>query len=304
MITREQAQNAAKARWNSPKIPKATHSGILIIAGQEIACDVLEDGRRVLRQKTFLKSIGRGKVGGKDRKGEDTLNLPMFLKANNLIPYLEGNIVERAKPIKYRGPNNQRLNGYDATLLPETCKIYVKAEEDDALQENQIKIAKVCKSILYGLATVGIVSLVDECTGYVEQRNRDELQKILEKYISEELREWTKKFPDEFFKQIYRLHEWEYGKKPNHPQYVGKIINKHIYDRLPPGVLNELKNKNPILENGYRKHRHHQYMTESIGEKNLDKQIVRVITLMKISNNYDQFEKFMEKIDPGHSEEI
>jgi P63C domain-containing protein len=306
MITKEQAQNAARARWDSPKVPKATHSGILMIGGQEIACDVLEDGKRVLRQKTFLKAIGRGKVGGNDLKREDSSNLPIFLKANNLIPYLEGNIADRAKPIKYRGPNNQRLNGYDATLLPETCKIYVKAEEEGALQGNQIKIAKVCKSILYGLATVGIISLVDECTNYVEQRNRNELQELFEKYVSEEMRPWTRKFPNEFFKQIYRLYDWNYYKvdRNKHPRCVGNMINKYIYDRLPIGIKEELQKKNPIGENGFRKHRHHQFLTEDIGEKNLNKQIMQTLTLMRVADNFEDFERLFEKISPNEVEEI
>jgi len=147
------------------------------------------------------------------------------------------------------------------------------------------------------IATVGIVALVDDATGYVEERQRNELQKILEKYISEELREWTKKFPDQFFKQIYRLYGWEWGEfKKNHPQCVGNIINKYIYDRLPPGVLDELKNKNPITENGKRKHMHHQFLTEDVGDKNLSSQISQVVTLMRVSDNMDQFKNMIEKI--------
>lgn len=293
----EIARKAVNERWH-PSIPKATHSGVLIIGGKEIACDVLENGKRVLRQKTFLKTVGRGKIGGKDKKGEDTSNLPIFLQANNLSPYLEPNLGDMGRPIKYKGANNQKMIGYEASLLPEVCKVYVKAEADGVLQDNQLKIAVVCKSILYGLATVGIVSLVDDATGYVEKRSRDELQKILEKYISEELREWTKKFPNTFFKQVYRLHGWEYPKiGKNHPQYIGKIINKYIYERLPPGVLEALKNKNPLNVNGNRKYRHHQFLTENIGDDNLQKQITQVITLMKVSENMDTFKDLVDKVD-------
>lgn len=298
MITKEQAIKAANERWH-PTIPKATHSGILNIGGQEIACDVLEDGTRVLRQKTFLKSLGRGKVGSKERGREESNNLPIFLQANNLAPYFGSVILERGSPIRYKGPNNQSIKGYDASLLPETCKVYVQAFNDGVLQKQQIPIAKICQTILYGLATVGIISLIDDATNYVEKRNRDELQKILEKYISEELRVWTKKFPNEFFKQIYRLHGWEYHNLKSHPQYVGKIINKHIYDRLPPGVLEELKKINPVQEKGFRKHRHHQFLTEDFGEKNLNNQIMQTITLMKVSDNFEGFEKLVEKINPS-----
>jgi hypothetical protein len=296
-FTPEKAKKAANERWH-PSIPRATHSGILIIGGKEILCDVLEDGRRVLRHNTVSKAMGKGKPSGEDMKRALQLKIPLFLSANNLTPYLEPIIQERGQQIYYKSKEGRKLIGYEANILPEACKVYVKAFNDGVLQKQQIPFAKVCQTMLYGLASVGITALVDDATGFIEKRNRDELQKILEKYISEELREWTRKFPNEFFKQVYRLHGWEYGKRPNHPQYVGKIINKHIYEKLPPGILDELKNKNPVMENGYRKHRHHQYMREGIGEKNLDRQIVQTITLMKISQNLDQFEEMVKQISP------
>ncbi len=245
MPTREQALKANQERWN-PSIPRATHSGILIIGDQEIACDVLEDGRRVLRQKTVLKAMGKGKVSGEIARRSKELKIPVFISANNLTPYLEQIIMERSCEIHYKTKDGRKLTGYEASILPEACKVYVKALNDGVLQKQQVPIAKICQIMLYGLASVGITALVDDATGFVEQRNRNELEKILENYISEELRVWTKKFPNEFFKQIYRLHGWNYERinKNKHPQCIGNIINKHIYDRLPPGVREELEKKN------------------------------------------------------------
>lgn len=293
----ELAKKAVNERWH-PTIPKATHSGILIIAGQEIACDVLEGGRRVIRHKDFAKAMGKSKSSGESAKRALEQKIPIFLSANNLSPYLEQHFLERAQEIFYKTSDGRKVIGYDATLLPEACKIYVQAENDGVLQKNsqQIAIAKVCKTMLYGLAIVGITALIDDCTGYVKVRERTELQKILDKYIAKELREWTMRFPDEFFKQVYRIHNWNYPKIGNHPQYLGKFINKYVYDRLPEGVLEELQNKNPSNENGNRKYRHHQFLTEDIGEDNLNKQIVQTITVMKLSNNIEEFKQLIEKL--------
>ncbi len=295
MTNEERAKKASNERWH-PIVPKATHSGILNIAGQEIQCDVLNDGRRVLRQKNVLKAMGKGSLGRYDQKKGKELNLPIFLTANNLIPYLEPDFMKRGELIFYKSMNGKKIQGYDAKILTEACKIYVKADDDKALFESQKSIAKVCRSMLYGLATIGIISLVDDATGFVEQRNRNELQEILDKYISEELRAWTRKFPDEFFKQVYKIHGWNYSKTGHHPQYLGKFINKYIYEKLPPMVLQELQRKNPCDENGVRKHRHHQFLTDDIGDDNLKKQLVQTITLMKVSENVEQFKQLMEKV--------
>ena len=55
----EIARNAAAARWRIEKhVPDATHAGVLKIAGSEIQCAVLNDGRRVLTQQAFLDTLG------------------------------------------------------------------------------------------------------------------------------------------------------------------------------------------------------------------------------------------------------
>jgi len=132
-----------------------------------------------------------------------------------------------------------------------------------------------------GLAHVGIIALVDEATGYQAERARDDLNRILEAYISKELLPWTKRFPDEFFKCIYALHGWDYKEGGHkHPVHVGKLINELVYEPLPPGVLVELRKKNPN-EKGNRKYKHHQLLTADTGQPHLDKQIVSVTTLMR-----------------------
>jgi len=298
MTNEERGVKAAMERWH-PSVPRATHSGILLIADQEIACDVLENGKRILRQNTFLKAMGKAKPAGPDAKRAKEYNLPVFLIANNLTPYLKQEILERAAPIFYKSSDGRRLIGYEATILPEACKVYVQADHDNVFTDSpqQAKIAAVCKAMLYGLATVGITSLVDCVTGYEKSREKTELQKILDKYISQELREWTRKFPDEFFKQVYRIHGWEYlATKNGRPGCIGHFINKYIYEKLPEGILDELKNKNKLSENGHRKFKHHQFLTEDIGDDNLKKQLVQTITVMKLSETLVQFKKFIDRI--------
>jgi len=55
---KESARKAAEARWGSD-LPRAEFAGELDLAGQKIACAVLEDGRRVLSQQSFIEAIGR-----------------------------------------------------------------------------------------------------------------------------------------------------------------------------------------------------------------------------------------------------
>jgi len=97
-----------------------------------------------------------------------------------------------------------------------------------------------------GFARVGIIALVDQATGYQEVRDRNELRRILEAYIEPELLPYTKKFPDEYYKQLFRLQGRLYS--PLSVKSPKLLCPDLIYDRLPPGVKEELqKNKNHTL---------------------------------------------------------
>jgi hypothetical protein len=296
----EIATLAANARW-SKDLPKATHTGIIVIAGRPLSCAVLETGKRLLTQETFLMAIGRaGKAKGKT--GSFVVDgMPPFLAAENLIPFISEDLRQSTTPIFCRNEKGIRLAGYDAILLPMVCEVYLKLRDHcrntgKRVPANQKHIVEACDLLMRGLARVGIIALVDEATGYQEQRAKDELSKILEAYIVEELRPWIKTFPDEFFKQVYRLHKWPYRPgSAKRPSYVGQLINKYIYEQLPPPVLPELRKLNPVTESGYRKHKHFQHLTADTGNIHLDRQITATTTIMKVSDDRRDFEENFAK---------
>jgi hypothetical protein len=190
--------------------------------------------------------------------------------------------------------------GYNAEILPAVCEVYLDARAEGVLLPNQRPAAAAAEILIRGLARVGIVALIDEATGFQEVRARRELERILERYVQAELRSWIKTFPDEFFRQIYRLEGWEYtpGTSRRTP-YVGKLINHYVYEQLPPGVLPELQRLNPKTEKGYRAHRHHQFLTADTGNVHLDRQITVVTTLMRIAVDKTHFSDLFERAFPG-----
>lgn len=117
---------------------------------------------------------------------------------------------------------------------------------------------------------------------------------MLAAYISEELLPWAKRFPDEFYKQMFRLKGWEYKGKAKAP-YAGKLTNEYIYHYLPKGVLEELRSKTTKSRAGNRTNRFHQHLTEDTGLPNLDKQLQQTIALMKASDTWDEFDKLFKK---------
>ncbi|HEF3493039.1 TPA: P63C domain-containing protein, partial [Campylobacter coli] len=129
-------------------------------------------------------------------------------------------------------------------------------------------------------------------TGYQYERERDELQKILKAYISEELLKWEKRFPDDFYKELFRLNGWDFTTKgiQKRPAIIGKWTNTLIYEQLPKGVLEELKEITP------KNARYHQSLSKDIGQPNLTAQIYKVIGIMQTSDNMKQMWENFKKI--------
>lgn len=179
------------------------------------------------------------------------------------------------------------------------CEVYLDARNENVLLPNQRGAAKAAEVLIRGLARVGIVALVDEATGYQEVRARQELQKILEAYVQAEFRPWVRRFPDEFFREIYRLQGWEFrpGTSKRTPQ-VGKLIRHYVYEQLPDSVLEELDRMNPANDKGQRARKHHQHLTETTGNTHLDRQISTVTTLMRIARDRQEFEDLFERAFP------
>lgn len=275
---------------------KATHEGKIQIGENELNCAVLSDGSRVITKSAIFKAFGRTKRGR--NKGEVRVpNMPAFIDANNLQPFIGEDLKAVLIQIDYIDKNNNESNGYNADILPLMCKMYLDARNEKALKSQQQPLARASEILLLALSKVGITALVDEATGYQYDREKDELQKILKAYISEELLPWQKRFPDVYYKELFRLNGWDFTVKgiKKRPGVIGTWTNKLIYEQLPKGVLETLKTNTPKNQSGNYGARFHQNLTLDVGEPNLTAQINQIITLCQLSDNmahmWQQFEK-------------
>ena len=274
------------------KALKATHRGYVKIGGKKIPCANLENKKRIISQTGLFQSFDRPRKGEVRQEG-----LPSILGAKNLIPFIDDDVYEKCRVLPYLHTNGKIAYGYDAELIPLICEIYLKADDAGALHFSQKKIAVRSNIIIRSLARLGITALIDEATGYQYEREQDELQKILAAYINEDYLKWQRRFPRKFYQEIFRLLKWSYDPLTvKRPSYLGKFTNKYIYEVMPPGVLKALREKNPVTDKGYRKRRHHQHLTESIGIPHLDRHIIKVITIMELSSSISEFKRNFNKV--------
>ena len=293
------ATSGAEARWG---IEKATHSGVLKIGDMSFPCSVLSNGTRILTQSDFMDGMGMYYSGwvAKNKPQGAAADLPHFLSFKSLQPFITKHLGDlQSIVVKYRTEKGSLAHGIKAEIIPKLCEVWLDAEEALKLGDRQKQIAQKAKIIIRALAHVGILALVDEATGYQEVRNKDALRALLDAFLRQELAAWAKRFPDEFYKEIFRLRGWEWNRvSVKRPILVGKLTNDIVYERLAPALLNELQNRNPKDEQGRRKHTHHQWLTEDIGHPALAQHLHAVIGLMRASNSWKQFHDLLNKAFP------
>ncbi|MFV1849369.1 MAG: P63C domain-containing protein [Thalassospira sp.] len=303
---KEIAKQAAEARWNKDA-PNATHEAKITLGDLEIECAVLSDGRRVISERAMTRAFG-GKRGGSHwrRLKAGGASLPVYLSANNYQPFIDEGLADAlTSPIKYKTEKGNIAHGLEASLLPKVCNVFLKARDADELHKSQVPMSLQADIIMRGLAEVGIVALIDEATGFQRERASDALAKILEAFIDKELRPWVKTFPDSFYEQLFRLRGLDYPtENVRRPQYFGHLTNDIVYRRLAPAVLEELKKSTPKNDRGRLATQMHRKLTPEVGHPKLREHMSSVVTIMKLSEGYDDFIDKLDVIHPRYGDTL
>lgn len=292
------AKRAAAARW-SKDLPRATHEGMLKLGTIEIPCAVLEDGRRLLTQSGVMQALGRARQAKGRAYYDADVNLPAFLTAKNLKPFISKDLEVTSSQIEFQTARGMRAFGYAAEMLPRVCEVYLQARDAGVLDRRQQHVAAQAEMLVRSLAQVGIVALVDEATGYQGIRPKDALQQYLDMLLRKELAAWSKRFPDEFYENIYRLKGWPWpGMRKNRFSVVAHYTRDLVYERIAPGVLRELEQRSPKNEKGHRPNKLHQWLTDDIGHPMLAQHLHSLMMFQRlaIANNYG-WQRFLKMVD-------
>jgi hypothetical protein len=308
----EIAREAAAARWDD-KTPTATHRGKLHIGGTVIPCAVLDTGKRVVTENGITVALLGSRSGASKRLTKrlkrEGAPLPMFLAPGNLKDFISQELVDGPlTPIKYRD-GERVVTAYDAEILPAACDVWLRAREAGKLQDQQADKAKQAEILMRGLAQTGIIALVDEATGYQEIRPRDALQQYLEMVLRKELAAWSKRFPDEFYENIYKLKGWKWpGMGKNRYSVVAHYTRDLIYERLGPGILKELEARSPKNEKGVRKNKFHQWLTDDIGHPLLAQHMHAILMFQRLAiangHGWVRFHRTVDQVMPRKGQNL
>jgi P63C domain len=307
----EIARNAAAARWSADGrdvdtgIKKAIYGSpekLLKIGDVEVECYVLEGGTRVLSGRGMQQAIGLGgeaKTHGSKLRG--------FLALGAIKPFVNNDLAMALEnPVRFMRPGRGGVPAIanEATLLIDVCEAIIRAKDGRGFRKNWIPLVNKAQIITLSFAKAGIIAAVDEVTGYQEVRERDAIQKIIDKYLTDYARKWSKVFPDSFWEKLLRVKGYESYIGLKRPSFVGHWVNDVVYDRIAPGIRQKLKELNPRTESGNRRYKNTQFMTLDHGIPELKEHLTKAQILMDAASSSKEFDRLLNRSMPKFGETI
>jgi P63C domain len=296
------ARTAARARWGEKKdkqasppvvqpaggdsqqqarLPIAVFPGKVSIGDGKYLCYVLDNHKRVISQREVVRALTDQSKG----------DISRYLETQNLKPFISSKLIAD-QTIQFTIPGNPvTANGYEATLLLDICDGYLRARDVGMLSSSQMQLARKAEIIVRACAKVGIIALVDEATGYQQFRQKQELQLKLQAFIADQMQEWARMFPEEFWLELARLEGVHYSPR-SRPLRWGRYVMMFVYDAMDADVGKELRKKNPdphFLQN------HHQWL-KKFGRDKVHDQITKVVTVMKLCDDMNGFRRKFSRL--------
>jgi len=209
-------------------IPRSMFRGQVDLGSVVVECHVLSDGTRVITRSGLMHVIGAAiQSGNPDRH---LLRIPAMD---------EQLLIDRS--IRFRTTGDADLtDGYEVGLLADVCELVLSARDAGLLKKKQMPLAAAAESIVRTCSRTGLVSLVDRDTGYGKVRSRQVLQLMLQAYVADEMDEWARILPAEFWAQLARLEGMRVV--PDHPPIRwASYVMAFVYDAIEPDVGRELR---------------------------------------------------------------
>ena len=142
--------------------------------------------------------------------------------------------------IPFRIPGTQYIaHGYEARpslkFASDTWRHVTRSGSGE-----QKDLAVQAEIVIRSCAKVGIIALIDEATGYLKFKKKQEYQLKLQAFIADELQDLATDFPDEFWYELARLEGIHYSPR-SRPLRWGKYVMMFVYDAVDGDVGKELR---------------------------------------------------------------
>ena len=238
----EIARRAAQTRWARASVVdqakphllaegetcRSRFCGPVDFTTAEVECHVLDRGARVIAGDQLLLALGAGDRDGNPRR-----------QLSRIVGPLDATLAPWA--VSFRtSAEGEPVDGYGIGALIDLCERILSARRSGLLKKKQQPWADSAETVVRRCAGAGVDALVDAGTGYATIRSRQTTQLRLQAVIADEMEEWVRIVPAEFWAQLARLE----GRRvvPDLPPIAwSSYVMAFVYDAVEPDVGRELR---------------------------------------------------------------
>jgi len=289
----EIARKGALAKL-AANLPKATHRGSFKEEfGIDVDCYVLDDENKtaVISKRGMGTALGMGESGSV---------FSYFIRGTRMAPFVGSQLAKKLdNPLIFHWRQAGATgavppaNGYDVTILIDVCKVIIEADAAGVMRKQDQHIVKQANVIVNASAKAGIKNLVYALAGY--DATREEIVRAFKFYVQEEARAYEREFPEQLYKEWYRLYELTPPER-NRPWKFKDLTIKHVYTPLARSngkILALTRTQRENSEERYKKL--HQFLSE-IGVKALRTHLGQLLGIAQVSCDRAKYELHVERI--------
>ena len=254
----------------------------------------------------------RGATAALGLIGGGSFGFRRSLGSSGLAPHLPDDLVEKLNnplPVKFTLKGSDKsgklIQGYEVETFISALAAIVGAYMKGVLPSSLHKLAFKANALRDIFARTALDSMIYQESGYWRVIEDQRLSQILDKYLKDYARKWSKTFPDKFWYLLIEIKGYPSYMALKRPSFVGRWVNDLIYERLAPNIREELAKRSPRTSpSGARKYKFHQFLTEDHGMPALKEHIIKVTTLMEVAKNKDDFTRMLDKTAPKFDKTI
>ena len=262
---------------------KALYQGTIF--GGLVDCYVLADKRRVISMRGAVRALANSENTEK-MSGPGNAHFGRYLdRLPNDYRHLQA-----GPAVDFSRPDGRLAKGVTAERFYEVLVAYSEAHERGLLHPSQVHLAANCNRLLRAIGRVGIVSLVDEATGYQVEREANELQGLVAHYLRETPAQWQRLWSEEVVGRLCALYRIE-RKSKRFPLFACQEIGRIYRKILPAEVVSEIKRRNG--KGVERIGNHHQFFKDSLW-RFVHNDIPFIAYIARISRNKREFWNHMD----------
>lgn len=239
-------------------------------ADHNLDCYVLDDGRRVLSQRSILKLVAGTSDNG---------NLATYLDAVS-----NGAAKNPSGAIEFLSGGGVRCLGREAKDVAAVANVFVVAALEGRLTPDKMYLAINANRLLAALATIALEAIVDEVTGFQQERAHDFLQDRLALLVQDDPAAYKKLWTDRLVKTMCQTFRVAHDPKVGFPVFLTSIAGKLYEMILSSEVVDAIRDKDPHAK-GIK---YFQHMTDR-GRAVLHSELSVVETLAMQSRDKDEF---------------